>query len=102
MVCSQAAHVLELVVVAFGLARLGAAILNLGVVFGELVFRTEVASTGLLAVEGIMAEDFGEFEEVSGRALLFSSSAFSPLGDPGMRTLVQNSFRISGMRRRAS
>src|SRR5687768_10755012 len=58
----------EEIVVTLGLTRLGLAGLDFRVGVGELVLRAEVATTGLLAIAGVVAHQFAEFEEVSDTA----------------------------------
>ena len=60
-----------LVVVASGFTRLGFAVLDFFVGFGELVLQAEVASAGFGTVEGVVAEDFGEVDEVGDASCFF-------------------------------
>jgi len=52
----------EFVVLTFSFTFLGGAVLDFGVFTGELAFAAEVSAAGFGAVEGVMAEDFGEFD----------------------------------------
>ena len=76
--------ILELIIVATGLAGLSGAVLYFRVRFYELVFGTEVASAGFLAIEGIVAEDLGEIDEVGNATCFFKFNieAIYRSGDP--------------------
>ena len=63
--------VLVFVVVAAGFTGLGLAGLDFGIVVEELVLGAEVAAARFFAVEGVVAEDFGEFNEVGDAACFF-------------------------------
>ena len=61
----------EIRVIALRLTGLGIAGEHLGVFVEELMFQAEMAAAGFLAVAGVVAHDFGEFEEVRHAAGFF-------------------------------
>jgi hypothetical protein len=54
----------EPIVVAFCFTGLSLARLDVGIGFGELVLRTEMAAAGFFAIAGIVAHEFAKFEEI--------------------------------------
>ncbi len=74
------ADVAKTVIVPLGLPGLGPALFHLGVILAELMFNAKVAPARFLASEGVVAEQFGEFEEVGDPARLFEFLVEFPPG----------------------
>ncbi len=71
-------------------------VVALGFAVRQLVFHAEVRAAGFLTVQGVIAEQLGEFPRKSATRQAFSSSALMPSAVPVTRTFSQNSFAELG------